>query len=203
MLIDSREPKKFIEYFERQGFKVTKLDIGDYQVGEYIIERKRISEFMQSIYSGRAFEQLYKLNSVHGILLLHNIWERYDENQFHKILASIIKSFPNINIIIVKDELAVKEFISYLAKILNKPKGEKPVKFKKKIYIEDTLEDMFTAVKGVGRKTAKYIVTSGYSLKELANMNLTELQNLFGKKLGARLFYIFNWKKELGKQEVS
>lgn len=204
MLVDTREPKKLKEYFSKHGFKITKLDIGDYQINGFYIERKRISEFMQSLYNGRLFNQLYALNSVNGILLLHNIWERIDDKQFNKILARLKVLYKNISIILVKGEQDMKEFILSMAEATNKPSGERPIKFHKKSKIIDMIEDMFTAIRGIGRKTSKDIITKGYSIRELSNKSKDELQLLLGNKVGERIYIIFNFKySDNGNREMN
>ena len=52
------------------------LDIGDYIIGDYIIERKNILDFINSILDGRLYTQLEKLKDKNSILIL----EGSDEN---------------------------------------------------------------------------------------------------------------------------
>ena len=46
------------------------LDVGDYVVGEYIVERKTVRDFLASLYGGRMFEQAQRISQTYSNYLL-------------------------------------------------------------------------------------------------------------------------------------
>jgi len=49
---------------------VRTLDVGDYVIGEYAIERKTVHDFLSSLYSGRLFEQAQRISTSYETYLL-------------------------------------------------------------------------------------------------------------------------------------
>jgi DNA excision repair protein ERCC-4 len=73
MVADAREAASEIpRILVRKGVYVqTKtLDVGDYVVGEYIVERKTIRDFLASLYGGRMFEQARRISQAYSNYLL-------------------------------------------------------------------------------------------------------------------------------------
>lgn len=50
--------------------QVRTLDVGDYVIGEYAIERKTTHDFVSSLYGGRLFEQAQRISSSYEAYLL-------------------------------------------------------------------------------------------------------------------------------------
>lgn len=46
------------------------LDVGDYVVGSYVVERKTTNDFISSLYSGRLFEQASRISGAYSKYLL-------------------------------------------------------------------------------------------------------------------------------------
>lgn len=70
---DSREMMSgVIQSLRKQGLAVhvRTLDIGDYVIGEYAIERKTTHDFLSSLYGGRLFEQAERISSSYKTYLL-------------------------------------------------------------------------------------------------------------------------------------
>lgn len=73
IVIDSRETASGIpERLEERGVYVQRrlLDVGDYIVGQYAIERKTIADFISSLYSGRLFDQAQRITRAYSKFLL-------------------------------------------------------------------------------------------------------------------------------------
>jgi len=73
IVIDSRESASGIpEQLEERGIYVQKklLDVADYVVGRYAIERKTVHDFISSLYSGRLFEQAQRITQTYSKFLL-------------------------------------------------------------------------------------------------------------------------------------
>lgn len=81
VLVDTREhAEEIIRYIKEGGCSVikTKLEIGDYIAGEFIFERKRVDDFINSIIDGRLFSQAERLREVDFrplIIIEGDLWE--------------------------------------------------------------------------------------------------------------------------------
>jgi DNA excision repair protein ERCC-4 len=73
IIVDTRETASGIpEGLERRGVYVQRkaLDVGDYIVGQCVIERKAARDFISSLYSGRLFEQAQRISSAYRKFML-------------------------------------------------------------------------------------------------------------------------------------
>jgi len=73
IVIDSRESASGIpEILEERGIYVQRrlLDVADYVVGQYAIERKTVHDFISSLYSGRLFDQAQRITQAYSKFLL-------------------------------------------------------------------------------------------------------------------------------------
>ncbi len=76
IIVDSREKPHIRKYLDKAGicYEVEAMRTGDYRVvtdtGDAVIERKSISDFMGSMFSGRLDEQLYRLSKENIPILL-------------------------------------------------------------------------------------------------------------------------------------
>ena len=75
VIVDERERPSKVPYFLTKlnlmvEFRL--LEVGDYILPGFAIERKSISDFVKSLYSGRIFDQAYQLSDVyeHAILIV-------------------------------------------------------------------------------------------------------------------------------------
>ena len=73
IVVDSREvPSGIPGILGRKGLYVqTKtLDVGDYVVGDHVVERKTAQDFIASLYGGRLFEQAQRISQAYSNYLL-------------------------------------------------------------------------------------------------------------------------------------
>ena len=73
VIADEREKRSGVpEELEQLGVMVDYrvLDIADYIVGEYAIERKSARDFVSSLFSGRLFDQAFRLGEAYGTIIL-------------------------------------------------------------------------------------------------------------------------------------
>ncbi len=71
--VDAREAASGIpERLQKKGFYVQmkNIDVGDYVVGEYVVERKTVRDFITSLYNGRLFEQALRISRSYRNYLL-------------------------------------------------------------------------------------------------------------------------------------
>ena len=73
VIADAREkPSGVPEELKQMGVMVDYrvLDVADYLVGEYAIERKSAGDFVSSLFSGRLFDQAYRLGEAYQSIIL-------------------------------------------------------------------------------------------------------------------------------------
>ena len=73
IVVDSREAASGIpEILRKRGLYVQMkaLDIGDYIVSSYAVERKTVHDFIASLYKGRLFEQAQRISRSYKDYLL-------------------------------------------------------------------------------------------------------------------------------------
>ncbi len=71
--VDTREAASGIpDILRKKGMYVQMrtLDVGDYVVAEYAVERKTVRDFLASVYSGRLFEQAQRISGAYKEYLL-------------------------------------------------------------------------------------------------------------------------------------
>jgi len=71
--VDNRErPSGIPDLLQERGLDIMfqNLDVADYLVGGYAIERKSARDFVTSLYSGRLFDQARRLTSVYEVPIL-------------------------------------------------------------------------------------------------------------------------------------
>ena len=81
ILIDNREKDSGIpELLKEKGIPILfeNLEIGDYIIGDLIIERKTSKDFIASIFDGRIFQQANKITSYtnRAILLIEGLLQK-------------------------------------------------------------------------------------------------------------------------------
>jgi len=154
--VDSREPKYIIEYIKNLGVmvEIEKLDIGDYLIGDVLIERKTLTDFLNSVRSRRLWEQLYqmKLSNLKCFLAVigeisqayHKhvkSWFQYKSYILNTLLSVRIVSFLSYNVAFIhlNDESEFLEFIRLTYHRSGKKETVRPVKRKSIKYYDIVL----------------------------------------------------------------
>lgn len=127
VIVDTREKNSMVpSYLFERKVKVLfrKLDVGDYLVGDLLIERKEVNDFVGSFCSGRLKKQLNNLLDFERRVLLI---EGYFENVKSKINKHALRGFELsiltdylIPIIYTKDEKETADVLIWLGKRGNK-----------------------------------------------------------------------------------
>ncbi len=168
--IDLNEPKEVRNYFSEH--KLCRLNC-DYLINDVAIERKTFSDFLQSLYNGRLFNQLLKTKSVHEktILVIESLIDPallinpkifYSTTQYITLKLGIpivfSQSLEN-TVEVLKMLCSTNDGIFFYRKIKILPK---------KISIT---EKMLRCIDGVGPKRARRIIEK---YKTIANIIKTE-----------------------------
>ena len=226
ILVDVHEPLRICAELEKAGIEITrtKLDIGDYVVGRFLIERKEIGDFLRSTYSARLFDQLKRLSeqkeletilAVIGEIPPKTEWRKVDGRAMEVVLSKEERErkersiIATINSAIVSFKPSVllfqkeRQFIKFLIDLHYRQTEHvprKPVVGRKGTSIEDTVFCILTSIRGIGSKRAMRLINKGYSLLELYKLSKEDqspLKKLLPKNSIEILKEVFEFKKRM------
>ena len=194
LLVDVHEPLFLKKKLEELGLPVKEeaLQIGDYIIGDILIERKDIRDFFSSLRDGRLWSQLYNMkeSNLRGYLVVIGDVPKFNwykkkpitkEEYLHKLktLEAIeIRSYLSYGLGF-KHLKNNEQFIKFLLDIWNySGKGPStPQLSKKERSIEKVRIDMLSRIPGIGWKTAEKIL-EGRSIKDLCMIPSKNLYNI-------------------------
>jgi DNA excision repair protein ERCC-4 len=167
------------------------LDIADYIVGEYAVERKSIRDFVSSLYSGRLFDQGYRLGEAYQTRLLlieGDFWKTLGrQNNPRSIWGAVISAVLDfgLNIFFTPDSEQTAQFLYTLAIgerhasethsapiIVRKPRS-RDMK-----YVQLSV---LSSLPNVGPRVAKQLLDHFGSLRKVFEANTTDMA------IGARI----------------
>ena len=143
------------------------LKIGDYFIGNTIIERKTISDFISSMISRRIIEQLKQMKQYESRLLILEgdlNDSEFNQNAIRGFILSITTNYE-IPVIMTQDYKDTSQFLIILAKQQLKPKTEISMHSRIPKTIKEQKQYILEAFPSIGPKTAKKL------LKEFGNLN--------------------------------
>jgi len=203
----SNVPMIIVDYKEKESgvvqtlantdilIKLENLDIGDYIVGDLIIERKNILDFINSILDGRLYNQLEKLKDKKSILILEGtedslgIDTNISVNYIRTLILKIILEYK-IPIIRTSDFLETANYLYLLAKNYNKFPNI-PEKVKNYEDLNEVKLEILKSIPGIGENLALKLLERFKSLKNIFLANKTDLENIVGEKKAERIKKIF------------
>ena len=196
VLVDIHEPETITIFLQGKGLVVerTKLAVGDYQIGNILVERKEIDDFFNSVYSGRIWKQLYNMKQTElkcFLVLVGRVPYTGWSVSKHKTLRGVfLTCYLSYNICPIWLENTT-EFLEWLVEIAKRASSTevklKPVG-KKSESLPEVKADILACIPSIGRKLAEHLAKQ-YSIQQLANMEEIELETLRdtqGKRLGLR-----------------
>jgi len=207
--IDDREPISVAQKIQELGeeCQVKRMEVGDYvwacPSGIVRVERKAVTDLLGSMTSGRLNDQLRKLvaeSSIPILLIEGKIGEwrgKVDVSRGHSFHSQW--SFNAVDNILLSWQLAGL-YLSHAPTLMRTPeriislynltqKEEHSALNRQKIInLKEDAPSITTLVTfpGIGIKRARQIMRD-YTLEQLANMELKELQKLLGKKTGEKV----------------
>lgn len=209
MFVDSAERNKNITNILTENgilFKIKQLPIGDYVWGGYAIERKSMSDFVNSVKNNHIFDQLndmvynLSLGASKCALIMHgdlnDLDWRYlkflDIPIFYKHIGEIFIHYPQVQFFWVENEEA---FATLLSAIYHQSYSKKTEHFN---FVKKTKRDdvnTLIASKHFSMAQAKLILRK-HSLREVFNMELSEMIKFKGfGKIGVGKFIKFRGSK--------
>jgi ERCC4-type nuclease len=190
IVVDKREPQKL-----RKRFREEMLQVGDYVVGNFVIERKKVNDFVNSYLNGRLKRQLVELCKVSDrpvLAIIGDFFKNYffpakknkqkpiSPTTFGSMLASLITSFPKLQIISLPNDTVFVRFLEKLKEKLEKGEtvSELDVKLMSQQLPKDTnfMVRFFMLFDGVGVEKAKRLADSFKTLKALIRLRTRDLK---------------------------
>lgn len=199
------KPIIFIDYRERNSLiiaelvslgldiEIKELKVADYLVAGIAIERKTVSDFINSMKSRRLISQLEELKQYESrLLIVEGIEEQelYSDdfsgekigmhpNSVRGFLLSILLNYKT-PIIFTKNYEDTARFISVLSR--KKPR-ETPLNPTKKFHSKkEEMQYILEGFPGIGPKTARKLLKKFKTIKNIVNASADELRNEIGKK---------------------
>jgi Fanconi anemia group M protein len=195
ILIDYREKNSLVaSTLVELGFEVEfrELKVADYLVNNVAIERKTVSDFVNSIINKRIIRQLQELQQYENkLLIIEGIDEQElysDDNTENRLIhPNAIRGFllsvtikHKIPVILTKN---YEDTARYLAVLARKKEKESSLNVtKKSLNKKERLQFILESFPGIGPKTAKRLLQHFKSIKNIANASVEELTEVIGKK---------------------
>jgi len=185
IIYDDREKTEAIEILKLK-FKMEKrrLDVADFIISTDIgIERKKASDFEQSIIDGRLFTQAEKLKNEFKkplIVIIGNDFERIKPKALSGAFISLIVDY-SIPLVFLNNEEEFAEFISKIVEREGKPVKERKTNFSRK-NTDFKLQkiNVVEALPGVGPQLARKLLQKFKTLKNLFNADEKQLMEVEG-----------------------
>ncbi len=190
IMVDTREQNSgVVEYLAREGIKIktNQLSVGDYVISEdTAIERKEVSDFLESVTDGRLFSQAKSLsdNYIQPVLILEGegLYNKRNigDNAIYGALTSLACDF-RIPILSTKDS---KETASLLKAMIKRKENKKKItplrREKKSMSARDRKRYILEGLPSVSGVLAERLLDHFGSVKEVFEADKDELQEVDG-----------------------
>jgi DNA excision repair protein ERCC-4 len=189
ILIDNREKDSEIpDLLKEKGIPILfeNLEIGDYIIGDLIIERKTSKDFITSIFDGRIFQQANKITSYTNktILLIEgNLNEEIEyvknKNSIYGTLLSLALSY-NFKIIYSNDIEESANILEIIYKHGKYHKNENIHLIKQKRIANDINKqklNIIASIPYIGEKYAERLLKNFKTIKAIINASPQELSS--------------------------
>ncbi len=201
IIIDKHEKNSLViaELAENHAeIEIKKLVVADYIIGNTAIERKTVSDFVNSMINKRLARQLEELKQYPvRMLIIEGIGEEqlYNDNAIAGVHANAIRGMLlsilidfQIPVLLTQDYKDTAKFLMIIAKRLEKSKQHVSLRAKKKAYnIAEQQQMILEGFPGIGPATAKALLRKFKTIKAVINSPLNELEKIikFGRKAQA------------------
>jgi len=192
IIVDYREKNSLVaSTLVELGFEIQfqELKVADYLVNNIAIERKTVSDFINSIINKRIIRQMQELQQYENkLLIIEGIDEqelysddntRINSNAIRGFLLSVILKH-RIPVILTKNYEDTAKYLSVLAR--KKEKESSLNVTKKSLNKTERLQFILESFPGIGPKTAKKLLSHFGTIKNVANASAEELKEVIGKK---------------------
>lgn len=191
VVVDTREPEVMVALLSRMGVNVERRTItpGDYVIsGECAIERKTVNDFMNSLFSGRLFEQASRLKEAYSrsaIMLEGNIGHELEGRKNPRVFWGALLRLEmdmGIPVFYTLDAVQTAEALYTLAKRLQLDRKEGvSVVHKPKILTEKDLQTyVVCGLPGIGEKLANRLLKHFGSIRKIFQASEKDLVKVDG-----------------------
>ena len=188
IVVDERErPSGVADALRSKGafieFRV--LEVADYIVGEYAVERKSVRDFVSSLFSGRLFDQAYRIGESYTDKILvvegnldNELKRTRNSRSLWGALISAVLDF-DMHCFFTRDAEETAEFLITLGRggrykgrhgppplVVRKPRSED---------LKRLQEFIVSSVPGVGPRTAEQLLSYFGSLRRTFAASVTEM----------------------------
>ncbi len=222
IIVDSREYSKqqqHIEELRRKGIKIAvmKLDVGDYYLlapedkKPVLVERKSVSDFLNSIRDNRIWEQSLLLKKaaeeegaipiiiLEGSLGIIKRFTKWNITAVLRIIDELILTY-DIKLLPVPNKEATFRWLAAKAKSLGNTNKKRVFRLrveKKPMTLNERI--LYVAESIVGPTIARRLLKHFKTLRNIANANIDDLMKVegVGEKRAREIYLIFNstWKE--------
>jgi len=166
---------------------IDSLKIGDYLIGNTIIERKTIPDFISSMLNKRLIEQLNQMQKYKSKLLIiegeiENLYpdkkeSKLNPNAIRGFILSIITNY-NTNIIFTQNYQDTSNYLITLAKQQLKPKTEISMHARIPKTLREQKKYVLESFPNIGPKKAKKLLEKFKTLNKVFNASQEELNEI-------------------------
>lgn len=194
IILDTREKQSMVaaNLIEKNAqIKFEKLEIGDYLIGDTIIERKTFQDFQSSILDKRLVFQLTEMKKYpKAALLIEGFYYNYTDSTIHEnairgMFLSAILDFE-IPLIFTEDEKDTAQTLIVLARRYDRNKKEFSIRQKKsEMSFEERKQFVLEGFPGIGPASSKKLLEKYKTLKEVFSQpkeKLAEIDSIDMKK---------------------
>ena len=161
------------------------LDVADYLVGEFAVERKSVMDFVSSLYSGRLFDQAHRLGEAYQTIFLiveGDLWKeignaRNPRSLWGALISSVLDF--GLNTFFAPDKKQTAQFLFTLAKGGRHRRGSGgPPLIVRKPRTTDLRRlqlSVLSSLPGVGPRMAEQLLGHFGSLRSVFAASVTEM----------------------------
>jgi ERCC4-type nuclease len=158
------------------------LKIGDFLIGNTIIERKTTSDFISSILNKRLIEQLNQMQQYENKIIIiegnqEELYSKINPNAVRGFILSIITN-KQANIIFTKDFKDTATYLTVLAKQQLKPDTKISLHSRIPKTIEEQKQYILESFPNIGPKKAELLLKKFHSLNNIFNASEQELNEI-------------------------
>ncbi len=162
------------------------MEIGDFLIGNLIIERKTSEDLKNSIIDKRFFEQIKNLKDKRSLIIIEG-----ETNEIGAIARIVVEG---ISVVFTKDEFQTAELIRKIALKINENVNIIKTKIVKKGKSEkERIISILLSFPGISYKSVEKIFKKFESIKDFVNSSKSKLRAIFGKR-GEKIYEIVNKK---------
>ena len=193
IIVDIREKQSLVYSYlvsRNANVKFEKLDIGDFLVGDVVVERKSFKDFQASIMDKRLLTQLIEMKKYEKcFLMLEGFLFDYSDSKIHEnairgMILSCALDF-GIPVIYTENEEDSAKMLLVLARRLEKEKRDISLRYKKsEMSFEEQKQFILEGFPGIGPTTAKALVEKFKTLEKIFGASKEKLAKteLFDEK---------------------